>query len=168
MFLRLDWSYFFIYLKSLYESYLPLSTLFLTLFFNHLIQKQLSAATTAVIDPVISENKQLRKLVLRFDYFHFFDYHKVIVWVLFTTIYIIYHLIFQTSAENRLSADTATVHVKGIFGVYLEYIWIIDSLQKWGTGFDHRVIVCFLKQSEGDLVQTEKVCFILSWVSQLP
>ena len=29
--------------------------------------------------------------------------------------------------QNRLSADTSTVQVKGIVGVYLEYYWGVDS-----------------------------------------
>ena len=33
----------------------------------------------------------------------------------------------QTSGENQLSVDTATVHVKDIFSVYLEYYWGIDD-----------------------------------------
>ena len=97
LFLRFDWFYFSIYIKSLHESYLPLSTLSLILFFQSYYSNQLSAATATIFSPVVSDNRKLLKLFLLFDYSHFFDYHKVIVWVLLTIIYIISHLIFQTS-----------------------------------------------------------------------
>ena len=59
--------------------------------------------------------------------------------------------------RNGLSSDTAT-HVTIVFGVYLDN-WF---LQKWYIGFEQRAIVCFLKQSKGDLRHTENVCFISS------
>ena len=66
--------------------------------------------------------------------------------------------------ENWLYAETATFHVKGIFGVYLDN-WF---LQNWETGFENWDIVCFVKQSEGYLVHTETFFFNSFWVSQLP
>ena len=64
--------------------------------------------------------------------------------------------------RNQLSADTDTVHVEGAFVAYLDYYWGDDSYKKKETGFEHQDIVCFVKQSEGDMVHTETVCFISS------
>ena len=64
--------------------------------------------------------------------------------------------------QNRLSADIATVHIKVIFVVYLEYYLGGWFWQKWDTYFDHRAMVCFVKRSEGDLVHMENVCLISS------
>ena len=162
LFLQFGWFYFFINLKQLYESYLPLNKLFLFLFFNNLIWNQLSAATATVVAPVGSENGQSRKFFYEFDYFLFFDVHKVIVWVLLNIIFIIYNLIFQTSdakSTRRWNCYSPCLrYIWSIFGILLGY-WL---LQKWDTGFEHRAIVCFVKRSEGDMVHTETVCFISS------
>ena len=91
-FLQFNWYYLFIYIKSMFESYLPLSTLFLISYFNHMIWNQLSAATATVVTPVVRDNGQLLKMFLRLDFF----LNQLIVWVLLTIIYIISHLIFQT------------------------------------------------------------------------
>ena len=96
LFLKFDWFYFPVNLKSLYESYLPLFALFIIFFFTHLIWNQLSTDTATVFALVVSDNGKLRKLFLWIWLFPFFDFHKVIVWVLLTIICIIYHLIFQT------------------------------------------------------------------------
>ena len=56
LFLRFYWYYLCVYLKSLYESYLPISTLFLILFFNNLVQDQLSTDTATVDATVISDS----------------------------------------------------------------------------------------------------------------
>ena len=66
--------------------------------------------------------------------------------------------------QNLISSDTATNHVIGIFGVYLDN-WF---LQKWETGFEHPAIILFVNQSEVDLMHKETVFFILYRVSQLP
>ena len=100
MFLRCDWFYVLINLKSFYELYLPLYTLFLIVFFNYRIRNQLSSSTATSDTPVVSDNTKWRKLFLGFDYFHSFYLHKVIVRVLLTIIYIISYLIFQTSDEK--------------------------------------------------------------------
>ena len=50
-----------------------------------------------------------------------------------------------------------------MLSIYLEYTWSIiggQFLQKEETGFEHQAIVCFVKQSKGDLAHTENVCFI--------
>ena len=126
LFLRLDWFYFLIYLNYLYESYLPLSKLFMVLFFNHLIQNQLSAATATFVTPVVSDNGKLQTLFLRFEYFHFFNYHQVIIWVLLTIIYIISNLIYiWCKIDSLLTLIQPTLKV--IFGLYLEYFWGVDS-----------------------------------------
>ena len=55
LFLRFDWLYSSIYLKSLYESYLPLSTSFLIFVFNHPIQNKLLPLHT-IVALVVSNN----------------------------------------------------------------------------------------------------------------
>ena len=89
LFLQFDSFYFSMYLNLLYESYLPLSTLFLIFFFNHPIQNQISAANATSATPVVRDDGQSRKFFKQFDHFYFFNYHKFILWVLLTTIYII-------------------------------------------------------------------------------
>ena len=81
----------------MYDSYLPLYTIFIILFFNHMIQNQIYTATATTVSPVVSDNEKSHKLCYQFEYVQIFDYHKVIVWVLLTIIYIISHFIFQTS-----------------------------------------------------------------------
>ena len=57
LFLWFYWFYFLIYLKSLYESYLPLSILFLILFFNHPIRNQFYFLPLhSVVAPFVSDN----------------------------------------------------------------------------------------------------------------
>ena len=97
LFLIFDSFYFLINLKSLYESYLPLSTLFIILFPHHLIWNQRYPATATVVAPVVSDNGKPWNLFLQFDYCLFFGFHKVISWVLLTIICIIYHFLFQAS-----------------------------------------------------------------------
>ena len=63
----------------------------------------------------------------------------------------------------QLSSETSSLHLIFIFGVYWDNLF----LQNWYTGFEHQAIVCFMKQSEVDIVHTETACFVLSWVSQL-
>ena len=46
---------FFIYIKSLHESHLSLSTLFLILLFKHPVWKRLSTSAATIIAPVISD-----------------------------------------------------------------------------------------------------------------
>ena len=58
IFLWFECSYFSIYLKSLYESYLPLSALLLIPFFNHLVRNPLSSSTATITAPVISDSSQ--------------------------------------------------------------------------------------------------------------
>ena len=53
LFLRLNWFYFLIYLKSLYESYLPLAKIFIIFFFNYLIQNQISTATVTIHEVIV-------------------------------------------------------------------------------------------------------------------
>ena len=65
--------------------------------FNHLIQNQLPDSTATIVTTFVSDNGKYQKLCLHLDCFNCFDLHKVIVWVLLFIIYIIYHLIFQTS-----------------------------------------------------------------------
>ena len=71
LFLGFHWFYFLIYLNSLYESYSPLSSLFLILFFNYLIQNQLSTATATIIGPVVSDNGKFTKTFFRIHYSNF-------------------------------------------------------------------------------------------------
>ena len=67
-----------IYLKSLYESYLPLSILYVILFFSYSIYNQISDATATVVTTVACENGKSRNFGLLLDRFNFFDLHKVI------------------------------------------------------------------------------------------
>ena len=59
--------------------------------------------------------------------------------------------------QNQLSSYTLKVHVKAIFGLLLGDRF----LQNWETGFEHQAIVCFVNQSEGDMVNMKTVCFVL-------
>ena len=64
--------------------------------------------------------------------------------------------------RNGLSADTAIVHYKGIFGVYLGYYCGVDYYKKKEKSFEQRAMDFFVKLSEVDMVHTETICFISS------
>ena len=123
LFLRFFWFYYNIDLNLFYESYLPLSTLFLISFLNILIKNQLSASTATVIVPVLRDNRKLLKMFLYFDYFYVSIFIRSLYesYLLLSTLFLIYY--FKHLIQNQLSSDTATVHVKDVFEVYLEYYW---------------------------------------------
>ena len=73
---------FFIWLKSLYESYLTLSTIFHNLFFNNKIQNQLSSDTTTAVTRVVSA-KGWSLFVLLVTSWHAYDH--VVTWLLLTS-----------------------------------------------------------------------------------
>ena len=57
LFLRFDWFYFSIDLKSLYDSYLPLYTIFIIFIFNHPIWNQFSLLPLyTIVTPAVIEN----------------------------------------------------------------------------------------------------------------
>ena len=70
LFLLFDRYYFLIFPKWVYTSYLPVSSLFLILFFNNTIQNNLSAVTATVVAPVGSDNEKSRFLTLLHHYSH--------------------------------------------------------------------------------------------------
>ena len=86
-----------------------------------MIQNQLPDSNAAAVASVVSDNRQSRKLFLIFDYFHFSIFVKLLYESYLPLSVLLKKLYLKHLVKSRLSSDTATFQVKGIFGVYLEY-----------------------------------------------
>ena len=107
LFLWFYWFYFLIYLKSLYESYLPSSTLFLILFFNHPIWNQFSFLPLhSVVASFVSDNglSVFVLFVASIQYYNYrVKYFRLNSFILSTVCFDTISTIFFSITKNEVS-----------------------------------------------------------------
>ena len=105
-----------IWINSLYESYLTLSTIFIIFCFNHPIQTNSPMQLQPLL---IQATGNCESCFYYLTIFIFLVFVKSLYesYLPLSTLFLISY--FKHLMQNRLSADTYIVHEKGIFGVYL-------------------------------------------------
>ena len=101
---------------------------YFSFFFSHIIRNQLSDANAYCRWSSRVWQREIVKFVvanLTIFIFPIFMNSLYESYLPLSILFIIKY--FKYMVRNRLSSDTATFHVKVIFGVYLEYYWGVDS-----------------------------------------